>query len=676
MEKNAVNNAVGHAGKFWLIGLLWLGPVLLFLGMFQHRLWEQWRPGRLGELVLVALVALGMARLLHRAAGWSVASGLALLWCLAIIWFSGPLPVAATLLFAAMAVGLGGLPSDRHPVALQGLLGAVLFACMAGWLLPLPIHFRWTYLALAIVIIGWRRQSITTALRSFRMQWAGAVKESPRIAAFTVLVLGLASTGTWLPTLQFDDLAYHLRMPWQLQMEGYYPLDPGTQVWALAPWASDIVHAIPQVLAGSESRGPVNAFWLVITAAGIWRLASVLDGSVPARWLSIALFASLPLTAALSASMQTELPTSALLVWLMALVAGPKAGDFRWWLVVAVLAGSLAAMKLTAAAMGGILLLWALVRHPWPSPGRILILIGIGLLLAGSSYTYAAIVAGNPFLPLFNDWFQSSYFHSTNMIDARWNSGFDYRLLWDMTFDTSRFLESHAGGGGFLLVAMAGPWLLALFDRRTRAAACFASIVLLLPLLPIQYLRYAYPGMVLLVPVMTVAAFHYQPRQTIWLVALVCLLNLSFQANAHWMLRTGAVKTSALSLGVDGPVFEKYAPERLLMAELRQQRDAAHGNILFMDEASPYFAEAGRHGRTIAWYDPDMQTAARLADSDATGQAWETLLRKEGITEVIMRPDSMSPARIRALERTGAHRQAQVGEAEWWNLPRADESSP
>lgn len=674
MGTDATSDARTVPGKAWITGLLWLGPTMVFLGLAHHRLWEYWPSGRMGELVLVALAALVVARLLHRVAGWSVASGLALVWCVAIALFSGPLPAASVVLFALLAVGVGGLLDARHPPLLKCLTGMVLVACTVGWLLPLPIHFRLTYLALAIAVIAWRRQSIAMSVQAFRSEWTRAVDAAPRSAAFGVLVMGLAATGTWLPTLQFDDLAYHLRMPWQLQMEGYYPLSPDAQVWALAPWASDVVHSIAQLLAGGEARGPVNALWLTIAAAGVWRLAAALDGPIPARWLSIALFASLPLTASLSASMQTELATAALLAWLMAMVAGPAAGDFRWWCTVAVLAGGLAAMKLTAAAMGAIVLFWALFRHPWPSFGRILVVFGIGLLLAGSSYAYAAIVAGNPFLPLFNGWFESPYFHSVNTIDQRWNTGFSHRLLWDMTFDTGRFLESHQGGGGFLLVAMAGPWLLALLDRRTRAAACIASMVLLLPLLPMQYLRYAYPGMVLLVPVITVAAFHCQPRQAAWLVIATCVLNLAFQANSHWMLRTGMVKLTVRSLGMDDPVFEKYAPERLLMAQLRKQVQAGMGNVLVMDQAQPYFAEAGRRGRTVAWYDPSLEQSARQADADATGAAWETLLHEEGITEVILRPGNTSPPRTRALERAGAYRQAQAGDVEWWHLPRAGEA--
>lgn len=653
----------------WSTALFWSGPALLVAGFAAHRLWGDWPAGRAGELLLLALASWAGARLAARLTCCSVATGLALIWTTALVVFAGPLQVLAVsaLLLAGFALGNLLLRQSFHPVA-QCMSGTVLITCAIGWLLPLPIHHRWLYVLAMLLLIVWQRHQIAATLRGLQPTWSASVAAAPKHAAFAVTVLGLASTADWLPTLQFDDLVYHLRLPWQLLIEGYYPLDPGSQVWALAPWFSDIVHAIPQLLAGYEARGAVNAAWLLMMACGVWQLASNLGGDARTRWLSIALVASLPLVAALSAGMQTELSSSALLVWLMAVVAGPKTEDFRLWIVTAVLCGGLAATKLTAAAMAGVVLLWALLRHPWPSPVRTLTLPAIGLALAGSSYVYAAAVGGNPFLPLFNAWFRSPYFAPVNFSDARWESGFGPLLPWDMTFDTGRFLESYPGGGGFLMIALAGVWLLALFDRQTRSAVCVATTILLVPLLPMQYLRYAFPGLVLLCPILVVAAFRFPPRQATWLIVLTVVLNLGFQANSHWMLRTGMLKLSIKHLGLEEPIFEKYAPERVLLSRIRAQ-DTERSNILLMDETAPYFAEAGNRGRAVAWYDPDLLEQARRADADSSGAAWQTLLLRERIGEVIVKPGNTTQARMRGLTASGGQRHAQVGDAEWWHLP-------
>lgn len=632
----------------------------------------------MGELLVIAAAMLLAAWLIARPTRWSVASVLALQWCLALMVFAGPLPVLATVLFSTAAIALGGAVTGRaSPILLQCMAGMALFAGVIGWLLPLPLHYQWAYLLLCIGVVLWRRHALLESFRSARSEWTAAVSSSPRTAAFAALTLGLASTGCWLPTLQFDDLAYHLRLPWQLQQQGYYAMDPQFQVWALAPWASDVLHAVPQVLARAEARGALNALWLVVAAGGLWQLGAALGGPAKARWLAIGLFASLPMTAALAGSMQTELLASAALLWLAALAAGPKRGqgDFRWWVAVAILAGGLAAMKLVAAAMALVLVLWALVRHPWPSIPRIVAVVAIALLVGGSSYAYAAHVSGNPFLPVFNGWFKSAYFAPTNVIDLRWQAGFGASLPWDMTFDTDQYMETYDGGGGFLLVALAGAWLLAFLDRHTRVAACFASALLFLPLLPLQYLRYAYPGLVLLAPVLVVAAFRRNPRHASGLVALLCVLNLGFQSNSHWMLRTGALKDSVVNLGRDAPLFEKYTPERLLASAIHEHAPAT-GNVLVLDPAQPYYADLGSRGRTTAWYDPRLQAAAAKANADASGQAWIDLLQRERISQLIVRPQGMTPSQARALQRLRASRRLQAGEAEWWSVAENDGPLP
>lgn len=649
--------------------LVWLGPILLMLGFATHQLWKQAPIGRFGELVLLALVALGFAKLAGRFLPWSRASLIALLWYALLLIFAGPVPVLATTVLFLATTALGGAAFPQRPILLQTLLGTLLLAGLVGWLLPLPIHYRWVYLLLCAGLIAWRHRSLRASLRQGARQWSEAVSAAPRMAAFAVIVVGLAATACWLPTLQYDDLAYHLRLPWQLQEQGFYAPEPQFQIWALAPWLSDVVHALAQLVSGAEARGPVNAAWLLILGAGLWRLSAHLEAPPAARWLAIALAASLPLTAAAAGGMQTELLTAALLTWLMALAAAPRDGSFRFWLVLAVLAGGLMALKLVAGVMASAVLLWALIRHPWPSALRILALLGVGLAVAGSSYAYAGLTAGNPLLPLFNGWFQSPYFAPVNFIDARWQTGLGADLLWDMTFDTDRYMEAYDGGGGFMLIALSGVWLLSFFRRGTRAAALVATVVLLLPLLPMQYLRYAYPGLVLLCAVLAAsAAAAHDHRRASWLLIAVCVLNLGYQANGNWMLRLGAVKQTIQVAGNDVPLFTRFTPERVLAAAIRESGQTS-GNVLVLDAGQPYTSEFGRRGRSVAWYSPKLAKAAALAQQDPSGQAWAELIRQQQVRHVILRKAKATPAQRQALQVLGAEQRSTVGETEWWMVP-------
>lgn len=648
--------------------LIWLGPAAVVIGLARYRLWEQWPSGRLGDLLILGLVAWGFSWMTARISRLPQATGVVVFWLLLLLVFAGPLPVLATALLVLTALALGSLLLAQGPAALQALLGVLLLAGVLGWVLPLPVHRGWVYLLLCAGLVAWRWRAGLRTLRATWIGWNQVVAASPGLATFCVIVIGLAAAGCWLPTLQYDDLAYHLRLPWQLQEQGFYAPAPQYQVWALAPWLSDVVHALPQLMAGAEARGPVNAFWVLVLASGLWHLSDRLGASTAARWLAMAVALSLPLTTALVGGMQTELPTAATLVWLFALVAGPRDGDFRFWLALAVLAGGLMAIKTTSGAMATIPLLWALFRHPWPSVPRILLVMVSGLAVAGSSYLYGEVLAGNPVLPLFNAWFKSPYFASTNFFDARWQTGFGPGLFWDMSFDTDRYVEAYDGGGGFLLIALAGPWLLSLLHRNTRAAALAATTVLLLPLIPLQYLRYAYPGLAVLSAVLVTTAFAVNARDARRLAIGLCVLHLAFQANGHWTLRYGAIKQTVKAAGRDAPLLAKYAPERLLADQIRLRGGPA-GNVLVLDASQAFFAEFGTRGRTVSWYSPLLSTAAAVAEQDPSGQGWVAFLRRENISDVIARSKTTTAAQRKALLASGARQQMVVEETEWWILP-------
>ena len=654
----------------WHLALLWAGVPLCVWGLLQYRLWEQWHSGRFGELLVLSALSMALAWPVRRFARVSWASALLLPWGLALVVFAGVVPVIATLVLAAVALAVGGALLRDEPVALQVACGLVVLGAGLSWLLPLPVHYRWSYLCVAIVLVGLARMRLWRSLCAARGRWQDAVAAHPRAAAFAVLALGLASTGCWLPTMQVDDLGYHLRLPWELLEQGRYVMDPDTHIWALAPWLGDVLQAFPQVIAGAEARGPVNALWMLLTAAGVWQLASQWAGDARARWASIALYASLPLTAVLAGSLQTETPTAALLAWLLVLVSRAPVSSGRSLLPGAVLVGGLLALKLAAAVAAIVLLPWALWRHrrSLRMPPCTAALVG-SLAIGASSYVYAAIIAGNPFLPLFNAWFHSPYFSPANFDDTRWHAGFNALLPWHMTFDTGRYLEAYAGGGGFALVVLAGAWVLALVQRRTAAVASVLALAIAIPLLPMQYLRYVFPMCIVMLPLLAVTALRTDPRRAAWLLGGVCLLNFAFQANGQWMLRTGAVKEAVLALGDDDVSFRHYAPERILLAQWRIA-PGKPGNVLALDADIPHAAETGVRARTISRYDPSLAAAAARANEDPSGAAWQSLLQREGIGDVVLRGKSLTDAQRAGLQRAGATLRGQEGDAQWWRLPR------
>lgn len=642
--------------------LLWTGIALCVVGLAVHRLWEELPFPRAFEHGLLALLALAAAWPLQRGLQWSRAAALGVVWLLALAVFSGPMPVLATALLAAAAIGLGSLLL-RGATALP--IGLAMIAGTLGWLLSLPIHHRAVHVIACITVIAWRRRAILDTAHATWQQFEAGVRASPSAATGAMLMLGLASTAAWLPTMQSDDVAYHLGLPAQLQATARYAMDAHLQVWALAPWNGDVLHGVVQVLAGGEARGALNALWLLIAAGAMHALAGALGGDATRRWWAVALMASLPLTMHLAAGMQTELVAMAwlpALAWLV--LRNDDASSPRTLLAGALLFGALCGLKPMHGVVALPLLAWAALRHRARLPWRAL---PVGALLAaiagGSSYVHAWWLTGNPVLPLFNGLFRSRFFAPRDFSDPRWNGGFDGDVLWDITFDTGRYLEAHAGGFGFVPVALLGVWLLALRDRRTRELAVVASIGLLLTLLPLQYARYLQPTLVLVLPALVVA--WPQVRHSAIAFWGVCVLNLAFASNANWMLRTGALKRDIANPTSDETLFLRYAPERLLASRLPDD-DAL---VLVLPGNYGALAELGQRGRNVSWYSPQWEAEFARVDADPSGRAWAALLHRERIGHLITDRRKMSPPLVTGLALANARIADQASDSQRWSLP-------
>lgn len=660
------------ASSRWSEWLAYAGAMACVAGIVAQGTWQVLPAGRFAESLLIAAITAALAWPLKSWRGWSWASAISAVGLAALALFAGPVPMVAAIVFGMAAFALGSVfadAGDALPVGLAICAGAL------GWLLPLPVHHQATYLVACAGLILWRRRALVDACGVLRARWSAATADAPVAARWGMLALVVASTGCWLPTLQFDDLAYHLGLPWQLQLHGEYALDPEHQAWALAPWAGDVLHGVVQVLAGTEARGAWNLVWLLLGAAGAHRLAGALGAGVPARWSAVALHASLPLSAALAGGMQTELAAAAVMLALACLV---QEGTDQWrrsLLLGALLFGLLCALKPMHALTALPLVAWAAWRHRQTWTWRWLPLAATALLAVGaSSYAYAWVVSGNPFLPLFNATFASPYFPLEDFNDSRWQAGLDGGVFWTLTFDTARYFEGWSGAFGFVLVALSGAWCLALLHVRTRALAIAASAGLLLTLVPLQYARYLYPALVLLVPVLVAAMDVTLPkRAVVFLLAAVCVLNFAFQANANWMQRTGAVKDVVLALGDDAPLLAQYAPERVLIATMRDVGEGAvgrdGGRVLALGTHPGAWAELGPRGRNVTAHAPRMQARALHAERQADGSGWATLIREERATALLLRPEALSAPQRAALVLVGATRMRTVGDAELWHVP-------
>src|SRR5690606_26818272 len=169
---------------------------------------------------------------------------------------------------------------------------------------------------------------------------------------------------------------------------GRYALDVSQQVWSLAPWAGDVLQAVPQVVAHAEARGPLNLAWLAAAAMALWRLGALLGLVLALRWAAIALYASLPLTASLLGGMQTETPAVAVTFALAVVVLDVRVRCRLVW--CALLYGLLFARMPVHGIAATPLVLWVLWRQRGALPGIGAFALGVAAFVAvgGSCYAY------------------------------------------------------------------------------------------------------------------------------------------------------------------------------------------------------------------------------------------------------------------------------------------------
>lgn len=662
--------------------VLWCsGPLVVLAGITLYGLWRIAPWERFGLSVVLATIAFALAWPLVRWRRWRWASALALVWIAALTVFVGPSAVLAVALLGAASLALGlrwvadGVPARAAVAAVSGY---AVIAGLAGWVLQWPIHRGWAWLALLAVLLVSNRRAVMAEWHASRNQWAACADAYPRGTAWMVMLLGLASTGAWLPTMQADDLTYHLNLPAQLALHARYQGEPLQGAWAFAPWLGDVGHGIAWLLAGQEARGALNALWLLACASTLGGCAHALGARRSERIAAIALLASFPPLVWLAAGMQTELPAMAVLFALAILLLHRRRDAHL--VGIAVLFAALAALKPIHAVAALPLLAYAFREDAAHALRRLPVLAVIVLAVGGASYAQAWWHTGNPLFPLFNAFFESPDYPLEDMADGRWMTGLHPALPWSMTFHTHRYLEAWDGGIGFLWIGGVGAWLLAVYRRTTRMFALVAACIALLPLVPMQYARYAFPGLLLVLAPMLAGSRERVQDRRLWLapVVLLCALNLVFQANSGWTHHSAALKRVVRAPFSPASVFPYYVAERTLIARLPADDTAP---VLATDPDRGYIAELGGRGRAMTAHVPVLSALREQAEQDASGARWRALFNTVDAGWILVTDATASPALMRALEDDPlTHHVETVNGITLWqrvrNSARPDSASP
>lgn len=621
------------------------------------------------EVALVA-IALALSRCGSPRAWWPVAvAALPAVVAVAVYAGVGAIFAGVLLALAALAIGMRLADGVRSP-AIALLVGLAVFAALVGWLLPFPIHRRWAYLLVAVLVVAWRARALATLLRDGATSLRQGALRQPAWAILVIVATTVASLGLWLPSLNYDDNAVHLILQAQLLADGYYRLDVQSQSWAVAPWANNVLHAVAAMLAGHEARAAVAAIWLLLGIDGARRLASALGAPPRVALAAAAVFAAQPFAGYFTTTMQVDGASAAILLHLSAVAAVPAARR-PGPLAIGAIGGLLLALKTVNLLFALPLLLWL----GWSSaPGLrlrwTLRMLAMLLPVAASSYGYAVLVTGNPLFPFFNAVFRSPYYPLENLRDLKWMAGVTWRAPWDLLFRSDLYGQYYPGAAGIAVLATLPALLLAAARKpAVRWLAALALLVAVVLFWQMQYLRYLFPACAVLVVLGVVALSRVLAwRGFVAAVLVLVAVDAALMPTTSWIVRANPW-AGLLRQGPDAhaQLIREVMPERALLERV-VARDP-NACVLMTDPKRP-FVGAG-HGRALSMhrrYDPELWRARNHAERDPSGQAWRDLLARVGAAVVIVDPVA-TPLLHRVLHDAGYREIASEGRSQAWAAP-------
>lgn len=592
----------------WMVGVVLSGYVL-----------KSWTPkhAHLGTLGLVLAYLLGSVGLVEATT--------------VVVWLTS---VSATGALVLRWCYSSGKTSDLSATE-AFVVGMAIWMAALGVMMHYPVNFRSVHLGLLLLPFFCLHGLPTRTTATLRSK-ASAFHAWMQAIPFWAWGLGLAIIGwsvRWaaFPSMAYDDHAGHLRLWAELLTEKRALFDVKGQIWAVAPFASDLIYAGVSLVAGADARSAVNLMLAIAVLALMARVLHQLRLPSWVQWLLVVLMATTPMLGNLLLTMQTELALAVIGMAGLRLVLDTK-GGWRGQYVLGILACSAmcAAIKLPGVIFGTTMLL-ALAVSLWMQRGAAraelaylkwpaLLVISVLAFVSAHSYATAWLATGNPLFPLYNAIFKSPFAPISNFSDPRWIHGFGIRSYVRAFFHTSEFFEggNYTAGWQYLLLlplALAAVWTsniparlrLALVPLLGFGLAMFAAT---------QYWRYVFPVMPIACVVMAALFIGKNGavrKAAVALTVLCILANLAFYHRVSWMMDSPA--GTSYTQAEKQILVSQYAPAALLTEKVSQ---LAPGSRVLYPEDTPFGASLRGTPLYVNWYSPSRsaQFAALKTPAD------------------------------------------------------------
>lgn len=535
----------------------------------------------------------------------------------------GILQSISAVLFFVSAYALGNTllarpraPADYARPTAATAIGVLLLTAFFSILLHFAVNFRLVYLSVLLgplLMLAWSsRRASLVACSSDMVKHIDALPYPGLV--LMVIVIGWVARFAFLPTVGYDDNTLHLRLWTDLLHFRYDPFNFHLQVWAVAPFALDLLYAIVSVVAGSDARGAVNFLLLLFLLQQLWAIGGRLQLRSVEKIFLVLLFASTPMLAYLLTSMQVELGLTVITTTCVRLIleqCDPKRADHSASILA--LIALACAVKLTgvflASLLGVILVMvWWLNRNrrmPLETGTAALVVLALAAIyVAFGSYLQAWFLTGNPAFPLFNGIFHSPYFEAQNFVDSRYLGRFSLNGFLNIFFQTSKFNESQNYTAGFqYLFLLPAAVIIALWRDLDRI-----TLIILMPLAgygvvmfhELQYWRYLVPVLPL-ASALIARSFRTQVSVKGCAFAVACLsaLNFYFLPGVIWwfFIPAGEAMTAHGRTAITAEII----PEKTLTSWINKH--APGSTVLYPSQ--PFGATLQGQPIYVNWYQPD-----------------------------------------------------------------------
>jgi hypothetical protein len=443
------------------------------------------------------------------------------------------------------------------------LVGLSSYLFLFGVMIHYPVNYASIYVLILVAPFlaffnSKFRQIVFSRMGLFRNQLQIGLHELKYWHFLTfVWLVGYVASYSFLPVAMSDDINYHLGMWTQLSYHQQYLFDVKSLIWAVSPFAVDLIHSIVSLVAGTNARASINLVFYSLLVVGLWGLCGKFALGSSQRLLVIALFASTPMLANLLQSLQTDL-FMALLAIVGALVLFDREREQLYRLASIFLLGCLfCATKLPALVLAGaffIALLLTLRRADYSRQWKglsvfgMFILVVVGVFVAFHSYVSAYFVTQNPVFPLYNAVFQSPFYNLENFKDPIYTKGASWSAYWGMFFDSQTYFESPAdfvGGFQYLFLLPCALLLMLIKADGHRWAILAIPLVLYAGIMfyMMQYLRYLFA--ILPLAAVLIAYFYVGFTKRYTLSTVLCtyvFLNLWFLPGVSWNFHLNNMK--------------------------------------------------------------------------------------------------------------------------------------